>query len=82
MVTSAQQIIIIGTGFAGLAMAYRLKQAGLHTSLFWSVRRKSVAPGEIIITLAQLAMWRLICILSLSHRIPVGRESFHLSRKF
>ena len=30
MVTSAQQIIIIGTGFAGLAMAYRLKQAGLH----------------------------------------------------
>jgi cation diffusion facilitator CzcD-associated flavoprotein CzcO len=30
MVASTQQIIIIGTGFAGIAMAYRLKQAGLH----------------------------------------------------
>ena len=75
------QIVIVGTGFAGLGMAIRLKQQGIHDFRLIE-RANEVVHGVITPIPVSLVMYPRIYIRFPLFKIPIGHGYFHKGMKF
>jgi cation diffusion facilitator CzcD-associated flavoprotein CzcO len=68
-------VAIFGSGFGGLCMGIKLKEAGIDN--FVILEKDEMYAGVSTITLVPPAMFQVTCIRFRSPKMPSGRANFH-----